>query len=60
MGLKGKTGESPARSRHCEGDLPYEVPLGQLLNGGPGKAWGGDEPEPGNLPVRRTPLIYAR
>ena len=45
--LKGKTGEIPERSRHCNGERLIKKPLFQLK-------WEGirsDEPKPGDLPV---------
>ena len=47
LGLIEKSGENPARSRHCNGEHCYILmPLGK-----PGKAGQGDEPESGDLPV---------
>ena len=49
MGLKGKSGEKPARSRHCYKDKPLDTPLGLP----PGKVSDGYVSivlEPGDLP----------
>jgi hypothetical protein len=46
-GLKGKFGENPTRSRHCEWRASYEKPLCIF-------AWEGvgcDDHEPGDLPI---------
>lgn len=53
-GLKGKSGEIPARSRHCNGEVVFSGHWGH-------KPWEGKttgEPEPGNLPDRASPLNY--
>jgi len=43
-------GENPMRSRHCKGELPYILPLGDW------EGIGCDEPESGDLSI----LIYTR
>ena len=46
-GLIGKTGEKPARSRHCNGERTqdYATETKRL-----GKVWVSVDPEPGELP----------
>ncbi|ABY91638.1 MAG: hypothetical protein XD65_0876 [Caldanaerobacter subterraneus] len=63
IGLKGKPGESPARSRHCDGELftlCHCPALSEyLVNAG----WEGvksDEPKSGDLPVFVLHLLYGR
>jgi len=46
--LKREAGVNPARSRHCVGDVPQNMPLAVSL---PGRLEEADEPKSGDLPV---------